>query len=148
MESNMIFVAISRLYQVFGDPMKVGWLITAFTLMSAASAAMGGRLVDLFGRRLVLLIVMIIGLGGSLLSALTNDLNIVLIGRVLQGTTTAALPLCFGILREHLPAWCLRLVVASSIHVTSSRLRTVGSARGCFTRYSLRVRSGRLSVRQ
>ncbi len=98
----MIFVAISRLYQVFGDPMKVGWLITAFTLMSAASAAIGGRLGDLYGRRRVLLIVMVIGLAGSLLSALTDDLNIVLIGRVLQGTTTAALPLCFGILREHL----------------------------------------------
>jgi MFS family permease len=102
MESNMIFVAISKLYQVFGDPMKVGWLVTAFTLMAAASAGIGGRLGDLFGCRRVLLIVMIIGLSGSLLSAITNDLNVILVGRVLQGTTTAALPLCFGILREHL----------------------------------------------
>ena len=44
-------------------------------------------------------------------------------------------------------AWCLRLVVAFSIRVTSSRLSTVGSARGCFTRRSLRVRSCRSSVR-
>ena len=39
------------------------------------------------------------------------------------------------------------LVVAPSIRVTSSRLSTVGKARGCFTRCSLRVRSGRSSVR-
>jgi MFS family permease len=98
----MIYVALSPLYAVYGDPIRVGWLITAFTLTAGASAAIGGRLGDLYGRRRMLIVMLAIGFAGSMLSALSEDLVIVIIGRALQGVTMAILPLCFGILREHL----------------------------------------------
>ena len=37
LESGMIYVAISILYEQYGDPVGVGWLLTAFTLTAAAS---------------------------------------------------------------------------------------------------------------
>ena len=101
LESSMIYVALSPLYAVYGDPIRVGWLLTAFTLTAGASAAIGGRLGDIYGRRRMLIVMLAIGLVGSLLSALSEDLTLVIVGRALQGATMAILPLCFGILREH-----------------------------------------------
>lgn len=102
LESNMIFAALSGLYATYGDPVKVNWLITGFTLAAASSAAIGGRLGDIFGRRRVLLVMLALSISGSLLSATTDVFEIVVVGRVLQGMTMAILPLCFGLLRENL----------------------------------------------
>lgn len=102
LESGMLYVALSNLYKVYGDPIGVGWLITAFTLTSAASAAVAGRLGDLFGRRRMMLIMLGVALVGSVLSAATTNLALVIVGRGIQGASMAILPLGFGILRETL----------------------------------------------
>ncbi|MET0370545.1 MAG: MFS transporter [Sphingobium sp.] len=100
-ESSMIYMVLSSLYKEYGDPVRVGWLLTAFTLTSAGSAAICGRLGDLFGRRRVLLIMLTIALAGSLLSAFAHNLTLVIVGRAMQGSTMAVLPLCYGLLREN-----------------------------------------------
>lgn len=102
LESGMLYVALSSLYKIYSDPIGVGWLITAFTLTSAASAAIAGRLGDLFGRRRMLLIMLGVAFVGSALSALTTNLTLVIVGRAIQGASMAILPLGFGILRETL----------------------------------------------
>lgn len=101
LESGMIYVAISGLYEQYGDPVGVGWLLTAFTLTAAASAAVAGRLGDLFGRRRVMIIMLMIAFGGSMLSALHSELEWIIAGRAIQGVSMAILPLGFGILREN-----------------------------------------------
>jgi MFS family permease len=102
LESGMIYVAMSGLYEQYGDPVSVGWLLTAFTLTAAASAAVSGRLGDLFGRRRVMLIMLVIAFTGSMLSALHSELEWIIAGRAIQGVSMAILPLGFGILRENL----------------------------------------------
>lgn len=102
LESGMLYVALSNLYKVYGDPIGVGWLITAFTLTSAGSAAVAGRLGDLYGRRKVMLIMLGVAFIGSALSAATTNLTLVIVGRGIQGASMAILPLGFGILRETL----------------------------------------------
>ncbi|MCB2075734.1 MAG: MFS transporter [Novosphingobium sp.] len=97
----MIYVAISILYEQYGDPVGVGWLLTAFTLTAAASAAVAGRLGDLYGRRRVMIVMLLIACSGSLLSALHSELEWIIAGRAIQGVSMAILPLGFGILREH-----------------------------------------------
>ncbi|MDR7103735.1 MFS transporter [Croceicoccus sp. BE223] len=100
LESGMIYVAISGLYEEYGDPVAVGWLLTAFTLTAAASAALSGRLGDLYGRRRVMVWMLVIAFSGSMLSALHSDLDWIIAGRAIQGVSMAILPLGFGILRE------------------------------------------------
>lgn len=104
LESGMIYAALSELYKQYGNPIGVGWLLTAFTLTSVASAAVAGRLGDLFGRQRVMLVMLAVALTGSLLSAVSSDLTIIIVGRAIQGASMAILPLGFGILRESLPA--------------------------------------------
>ena len=102
-EVSMIYAAMATLYQVFNDPVGVGWLLTAFLLVSAAAAAICSRLGDLFGRKRVLIIMLLISGTGSLISALSDTLGGVIFGRAIQGAYAAIMPLCFGIAREILP---------------------------------------------
>jgi MFS family permease len=102
-ESNMIYAAMATLYKIYGNPVRTGWLITAFLLTSAGAAAVVGRLGDLYGRSRVLIGMIIVALAGSLIALLGRGLEWVIAGRALQGTSMAILPLCYGLLRENLP---------------------------------------------
>lgn len=102
-ESAMILAALKVLIAQFGDAASVGWLVTAFLIVGAAASAVVGRLGDIYGRQRVLLIVLVIGGLGSLLSAATSRYELVLAGRILQGVTATILPLCIGLVRENLP---------------------------------------------
>lgn len=102
-ESNMIFAAMSTLYRTYGDPALTGWLITAFLLTSAGASAIGGRLGDIYGRNRVLLAMLGIALCGSVLAWRAPDLKWMIAGRALQGVSMSILPLCYGLLKEHLP---------------------------------------------
>jgi MFS family permease len=101
-EHNMIFAVITTLYKTYGDPVRVGWLITAFLLTSSGAAAIGGRLGDLYGRNRVLICMVAVALVGSLIGLLGPSLEWVIAGRALQGASMAILPLCYGLLRENL----------------------------------------------
>ena len=102
-ELTMVYAALKTLFVVFGDPRAVGWVITAYLLVSAASAAVCARLGDLYGRKRVLVIVLAGAMIGSLISAFSSTLLYVVVGRAMQGMAGAVLPLCFGIAREALP---------------------------------------------
>ncbi|MFW3895150.1 MFS transporter [Pseudomonas bharatica] len=102
-EISMIFAAVPRLSEVFGDHAKAGWLITGFMMVSAASAAVGGRLGDLYGRRRVLQYALALAVIGSAISALSSDFVGVFIGRTVQGCAACVLPLGIALVREALP---------------------------------------------
>jgi len=103
-EATMIYGASRVLTRDFGDPVAVGWAITAFLLVAAGSAAIGARLGDLYGRRRLLLISLALAGLGSVLSAMSSGAGGVIAGRAIQGMAGAVLPLCFGLVRQHLPA--------------------------------------------
>jgi MFS family permease len=98
-----IYAALPSLRRVFADPVGVGWTITSAFLVSAMVAALCGRLGDLLGRRATLLVVLALCCCGSLISALSSTLLGVVVGAAVQGVAGAALPLCFGLARQHLP---------------------------------------------
>lgn len=102
-ESAMIIAAMKYLIEDFGDPALVGWLVTAYLIVGAAAAALVGRMGDIFGRQRILIVVLAIGIAGSLISALASDFTWLLIGRIMQGITAAILGLCIGLVRENIP---------------------------------------------
>lgn len=99
-ESGMIFVALPKIAAEYKDVAGAGWLITGFVLAQAATAAIGGRMGDLFGRRRVLIILMALCTLGSAISATSSSLGMILLGRVIQGCSGAILPICYGIMKE------------------------------------------------
>ena len=103
-ESTMIFAALRVFNREFGDPVAVGWTLTAFLLVAAGSAAVCSRLGDQYGRRKLLLWSVALAVLGSVISALSSGAAGVITGRAIQGLAGAVLPLCFGLVRQHLPA--------------------------------------------
>jgi MFS family permease len=101
-EITMIYAALRFLVEDFGSPDAIGWAITGFLLVSAVSVALGGRLGDIYDRRLLLLIVIALSILGSLIAGSTSILAMVILGRAIQGSAGAIFPLCIGILREHI----------------------------------------------
>src|SRR5690242_13790784 len=93
-EGAMIFSAMGALYRTFNVPILIGWIITAFTLVNAATTAIGARLGDLFGRRRVVLICLALAAVGSFTSALATEAWMVIVGRAIQGLAGPILPLC------------------------------------------------------
>ncbi len=103
-ETSMIFAAMSKLVEEFGDAQTAGWLVTGYLLVGAGMAALIGRLGDMYGRRQIMIFLLFAGFVGSVISAVSKDFSWVLIGRCIQGLTAALLALCVGLIREHLPA--------------------------------------------
>src|SRR5689334_3555535 len=98
-ELNMVIVALPTFYRVFGSPAEVGWVLTAFALVGTASAAVAGRIGDVIGYRPVLIFALVTAAVGSVISATSNDLWQLVLGRAVQGTSGVVLPLAIGALR-------------------------------------------------
>ena len=100
----MMYGALATLMREFRDPVGTGWLITAFLLVGAVSAALCSRLGDLYGRKRLVLLMLACATAGSLIAAFATSLPWLIAGRAVQGFSAALLPLCIGLVREHLPA--------------------------------------------
>ena len=103
-ETSMIFAALPKLIHTFGDPFIAGQLVAIHPLIAASTAPVVGRLGDLFGRRPMILILLLLALVGSLISALSENFTLVLLGRAMQGFSVTVLSLGIGVLRENLDA--------------------------------------------
>ncbi|WP_337110430.1 MFS transporter [Prescottella equi] len=103
-ESGMALQLLYSNDPFFGtDIAKISWIVTAYSLVAAASVGICGRLGDQFGRRKILVVVLLLATAGSLVSALAPNVEVVIAGRGIQGIAACILPLTFGIARQALP---------------------------------------------
>jgi MFS family permease len=102
-EASMILAGLAAWQRELRDPVLVGWIVTSYLLVSAAAAALLGRLGDIFGRKLVLVCVIATAGIGSVISAFSDHVYVIIFGRGIQGAAGAIIPLCYGLVREHLP---------------------------------------------
>jgi MFS family permease len=123
-ETAMIYAALKALIADFRDPIFVGWLVTTYLLIGAGAAAVAGRLGDIYGRSRVLLILLAVGVFGSLLSAFSTNYATLLTGRALQGLTGAILPLCIGLVRQNIPP--ARVPMAIGLMISGASAGTAG----------------------
>jgi MFS family permease len=84
-------------------PSGAGWILTAFLLSASVSTPLLGRLADLHGKRRVLLGALAAMSAGATISAVADGLILMVAGRAVQGLGGAVFPLCFALIRDHLP---------------------------------------------
>ncbi|MEU9455441.1 MFS transporter [Streptomyces sp. NPDC048277] len=82
---------------------NAAWAVTATLLAAAVATPMAGRIGDMFGKRLMLLISLVLLVSGSVVAALSDSLVPMIVGRVLQGLASAVVPLGISIMRDELP---------------------------------------------
>jgi MFS family permease len=81
----------------------LSWALIGFTLATAVSTPVYAKLGDLYGHRKILRIEVAIVAVGSVLIAIAPDFAVLVLGRILQGTFAAYLPLMFGLVRSRYP---------------------------------------------
>jgi MFS family permease len=79
------------------------WIFTGFLLSSAVATPLIGKLGDTYGKKRLLVIVMIIFAVGTVGAALSTSIATLILARALQGAAGAIFPLAFGIVRDELP---------------------------------------------
>lgn len=119
LETTLVFATVPGAIRQFGDPVAVAWLVTGYFLVAGASAALCGRLGDLIGRSTMLVIVLAVAGAGSVVSAMASELRWIIVGRSIQGVAGAVLPLCYGLVREHMPREKLSFGLAAITAVAS-----------------------------
>lgn len=76
------------------------WVLTSTLLAAAISTPISGRLGDMFGKRRVVMVLLMLMAGGSIVSALSNTLIPMIVGRVFQGVGLGVIALGISILRD------------------------------------------------
>lgn len=93
MGSSSAAIAVPTLAPALGVSVGLGtWTITLYALMLAVATPVYGRVADLVGVRLPLLVGIALMTAGATLSALAPSFDVLLLARVMQGAGAAAVP--------------------------------------------------------
>jgi len=104
MLQSLILPAPPTLERSLGtSPVTGGWILTAYLISATVATPLAGRLGDMYGKKRLLMAVLMLLCLGCLLSALAKSLTLMLVGRVLQGAVGGLFPLSFGIIRDEFP---------------------------------------------
>lgn len=85
LDQTIVTTALPAIVSDIGDLSQLSWIITAYLLTSTISAPIYGRLGDIFGRKIMMQIAVIIFLSSSILAALAQTMWWMLIARAIQG---------------------------------------------------------------
>ncbi|KAL4783760.1 major facilitator superfamily domain-containing protein [Aspergillus varians] len=88
---TIVATAVPFIASHFDQLGQLNWIVTAFTLTSTALIPTFGQLADVFGRHAVLQLATLLMLVGSILCAAAQTWGMLLLGRALQGMSSAGL---------------------------------------------------------
>ena len=87
------------------------WILTAYLISGAVMTPIAGKLSDVYGRKKMILIILIIYIIGVAIGSWSANFYIMLLSRIIQGIGISMFPIAFGIIRELLPAQKLAIGV-------------------------------------
>ena len=100
----MIIPAIPDLVKDFNIPYNTtAWILTAYLIAGAVATPIVGKLSDIYGKKKILLLVMIIYTVGTSFGIISNDISTMIIVRTIQGIGMSVFPIAFTIIREKFP---------------------------------------------
>lgn len=89
-----VLIVITALPTIVGDlggRSDISWIVTAYLLTSTAAAPVFGKLSDLYGRMRLYQLAIAVFIAGSAVSALSQDMAELIVGRAVQGIGCAGL---------------------------------------------------------
>ena len=85
LDQTIISTALGKIVEDFNAFSSLSWIVTAYLLTTTITVPIAGKLSDLFGRRVMLLIGVAVFAAGSLFSGTSADINQLIWWRALQG---------------------------------------------------------------
>jgi EmrB/QacA subfamily drug resistance transporter len=85
LEQTIVAPALPTIGRVLNDAENLSWVVTAYLLAATAVTPLFGKLSDIHGRRVMMLIAVAIFIAGSAACALAPNMAVLIAGRALQG---------------------------------------------------------------
>ena len=79
------------------------WILSAYLIAGAVATPVGGKLSDIYGRKKMVITIMIIYIIGITLGGLSPNFTFLIVARVIQGIGISMFPIAFGIIRDQFP---------------------------------------------
>ncbi|TBR09950.1 MAG: MFS transporter [Candidatus Nitrosotenuis sp.] len=101
---TMLIPAIPDLIKDFSISYSTSsWILTTYLIAGAVMTPIVGKLGDMYGKKKMLLVIMIIYTTGVSLGGFATNIYSMLAVRALQGVGISMFPIAFGIIRDQLP---------------------------------------------
>jgi MFS family permease len=101
---TMLIPAIPHLINDFSITYSTSsWILSSYLISGAISVPIAGKLSDMYGRKRILLIVMIIYTVGVVGGTVSTDIYSMLISRTVQGIGMSVFPIVFAIVQDQFP---------------------------------------------
>lgn len=109
---TMLLPAIPEIMRDFNIPYSTAiWVFSAYLIVAAVMTPISGRLSDIYGKKKVLLTLLVLYTAGIIAGGFTNSISTLLISRIVQGVGLAAVPVAFSILRDIFPVEKLSIAI-------------------------------------
>jgi MFS family permease len=79
------------------------WILTTYLLTGAVMTPIAGKLSDIYGKKKVLLVIMLIYATGVPIAGFSTNISTMIIARGLQGVGLSMFPITFSIVRDQFP---------------------------------------------
>jgi MFS family permease len=100
----MLLPAIPEIIQDFNISYgTAAWIFSAYLIVAAVMTPVAGRLSDLYGKKKVLLTLLIIYIAGLTAGGFADNISFLLATRIIQGVGLSAVPAAFSLLRDTFP---------------------------------------------
>jgi MFS family permease len=101
---TMLIPAIPDLIREFDVSYSMSsWILTAYLIAGAVMTPIAGKLSDIYGKKRILLLIMIIYAIGVSIGGFANNIYFLMFARAIQGIGMAMFPIAFGIIRDNFP---------------------------------------------
>jgi MFS family permease len=101
---TMLIPAIPDLIKEFHVSYSMSsWILTAYLISGAVMTPIAGKLSDIYGKKKILLIIMVIYAVGVSTAGFATNIYFMIFARAIQGIGMSMFPIAFGIIRDQFP---------------------------------------------
>lgn len=126
LQGTLLLPLVPIIPDIYGiTPVDASWMVTSTLLAGAVATPVVTRLADLRGKRPVIIWTLAVMMLGSVLIAVFDNYLVAIVGRVMQGSATALIPVAMSVMKDVLP----RDRVAFGVAMVSASLG-IGAAVG------------------
>jgi len=104
LDQSIVGTALPQIVSEFNSLDKLSWVVTAYLLTSTASTPLWGKISDLYGRRPLFIAAIVTFLAGSVLAAMSQNIEMLIGFRAVQGLGAGGLmSLAFATIGDVIP---------------------------------------------
>ena len=85
LDQTIVTTALPTIISELGELKQISWVVTSYLLSSTIVSPLYGKLGDMYGRKIMMQIAIIIFLIGSFLSGISVNIEMFIVSRVIQG---------------------------------------------------------------